>query len=341
MDPTPTPAQPLGELEVFAMTISFLVFLVLSFKEELASAVAAVSHEELIGAAELMVLIAFLWPILTQYPTVVVGPVAFPLFQTYLLIVILLSIRFANYILVKKYKDRGPYFFGFFGGFANSEATVSSITDFHNALEEKYPGRMSLAIILANIAMVLRNGILVVLLDPTLKIFRLYLGPLLILTIVGMLRFLYESRKRLKPESKEDISARIKVGFGSPFSLHAAFRFAVVFSLVSLLALWAQQSFNQLGMIIAAFIGGFASAGAVVSIAAVSYTTGAITLATAVYAVIIATTTSVFNKIIYVFIGDYQGSRDLTRMAARDVVIMGAAIVIYLLALQTGYIPFE
>ncbi len=341
MDSTATPIRPLGELEVFAMTISFLVFLVLSFKEELASAVAAVSHEEMIGAAELMVLIAFLWPILTQYPTVNIGAIAFPLFETYLLIVILLSISFANYILVKKYKDRGPYFFGFFGGFANSEATVSSIVDFHNALEEKYPGRMSLAVILANIAMALRNGLLVVILDPSLKLFRLYLGPLIILTFVGMLRFLYEAGKRTKPESKEDLSTRIQAGFGSPFSLHAAFRFAVVFSLVSLLAIWAQQSFNQLGMIVAAFIGGFASAGAVVSIAAVSYSTGAITLVTAAYAVIIATTTSVFNKIIYVFIGDYQGPRDLTKMATKDVLLMGAAIVIYLILLQTGYISFE
>jgi hypothetical protein len=79
----------------------------------------------------------------------------------------------------------------------------------------------------------------------------------------------------------------------------------------------------------------------VVSIAAVSYSTGTITLATAAYAVIIATTTSVFNKIIYVFIGDYQGPRDLTKMAAKDVVLMGAAIVVYLILLQTGYISLE
>ncbi|RDE13789.1 MAG: hypothetical protein C4K47_05585 [Candidatus Thorarchaeota archaeon] len=341
MDPTPSPSQPLGELEVLAMTISFLVFLVLSFKEELAAAVASVSHEEMIGAAELMVLIAFLWPILTQYPNIAVGPLTFPLFQTYFLVVVLLSIRFASYIIVKKYKDRGPYFFGFFGGFANSEATVSSITDFHNALEEKYPGRMSLAIILANLAMVLRNAVLVVILDPTLNIFRLYLGPLLILLFVGVLRFLYEGRRRLKPEAKEDIGARIKVGFGSPFSLHAALRFAIIFSCVSLLALWAQQSFSQLGMIVAAFIGGFASAGAVVSIAALSYSTGAITLATAAFAVIIATTTSVFNKIIYVFLGDYQGRRDLSRMAARDALVMGAAVLGFLVLLQLGYIPIE
>lgn len=341
LDPTASPSQPLGELELFAMTISFLVFLVLSFKEELAAAVASVSHEEVIGAAELMVLIAFLWPILIQYPIITLGPIVFPLFQTYALIVILLSIRFANYILVKKYKDRGPYFFGFFGGLANSEATVSSITDFHNALEEKYPGRMSLAIILANIAMVLRNAVLILILDSSLRIFRFYLGPLMILTCAGMLRFIYESRKRLAPESKEDIGARIKVGFGSPFSLHAALRFAIIFSGVSILTLWAQQSFSQLGFIIAAFIGGFASAGAVVSVAAISYSAGTITLATAVYAVIIATTTSVFNKIIYVFIGDYRGPRELTRMATKDALIMGAAVVVYILLLQTGFIPLE
>lgn len=334
LDTTPSSIQLIGVLELLAMTIAFLVFLVLSFKEELTHAVASISHEEMIGAAEFGVLVLFLWPIMLPIQTVQIGPVAFPLFQTYIIIVILLSVRFANYILVKKYKSRGPYFFGFFGGFANSEATASSITDFHNATQEKFPGRMSLAIMLDNIAMVLRNGILVVILDPSLMIFRLYIGPLAILTVVGTVRMIHEKQKRVKPESED-----IGVGFASPFSLHVALRFALIFSAVTLLALFLEETVSGWGIILAAVVGGFATAGAIVAVACTSFAAGSLYLGTAVLAVIIATTTSVLNKIIYVFAGDYVGDRTLTWYVAKDSLLMVVGVVIYLVLLQTGVIP--
>ncbi|RDE11595.1 MAG: hypothetical protein C4K49_11695 [Candidatus Thorarchaeota archaeon] len=334
LDTTPSSAQLIGVLELLAMTVAFLVFLVLSFKEELTAAIASISHEEMISAAEFGVLVLFLWPIMLPIQTVQIGPVAFPLFQTYIIIVILLSIRFTNYIVVKKYKSRGPYFFGFFGGFANSEATASSITDFHNATQEKFPGRMSLAIMLDNIAMVVRNGILVVILDPSLMIFRLYIGPLAIFTVIGTIRIIHERTKRVKPESED-----IGVGFASPFSLHVALRFALVFSVVTFLALFLEKSIADWGIIFAAVVGGFATAGAIVTVACASYAVGALALDTAVLAVIIATTTSVLNKVIYVFVGDYNGDRTLTWYVAKDSFVMVVGVVIYILLLQTGFIP--
>ncbi|MHA1909049.1 MAG: DUF4010 domain-containing protein, partial [Candidatus Thorarchaeota archaeon] len=187
----PPEGQVVGTLQLLAMTVAFMVFLVLGFKDELAAAVSGVSHEEMISAVELGVVILFFAPFIPETVPVPGLPDGFPIFTTYILIIILLSISFANYILLKKYKERGKYFFGFFGGFANSEATVSSLTDTYVKTERKNPGSFAASTILTNLAMVLRNGVLVILLDPTFQIFGYYLIPLSLLVIVGVIRLFY------------------------------------------------------------------------------------------------------------------------------------------------------
>ncbi|MHA2212994.1 MAG: MgtC/SapB family protein [Candidatus Thorarchaeota archaeon] len=334
LDSDPPPGQYIGSLSVLAMAVSFLVFLVLSFKEEISASVRIISRQEMISAAQLAVLILFLWPLVPQ--TVLIGTVEFPIFTVYLMVVLLLAISFANYILVKKYQERGRYFFGFFGGFANSEATVASLTETYVAGGRQNVGTTSTASILANIAMVLRNGVIIVVLEWTLaasfSIISYYLVPLVILTLMGGLSLL-QARRHATDGEEEQAEDTLT----SPFEFRAALRFAVVFTTVSVFSLLLQTFFSDLGMLAAAFVGGFASAGAVVTIATPLYASGAISLATAVYAVVIATVTSVMNKTIYV----YSLDREMTlfKRVARDSIIMGAGALIYVLLLAFGILP--
>ncbi|MHA2372582.1 MAG: MgtC/SapB family protein [Candidatus Thorarchaeota archaeon] len=330
----PLEGQLIGSLQVLAMTISFLVFLVLGFKQELSAAVAGVSREEMTSAAELGVIILFFYPLIPESIPIPGLPNPFPVFQIYVLIVILLSISFANYILIKKYKHRGIYFFGFFGGFANSEATVSGLTDFHVKTERRAPGRISVSTIFANLAMVLRNGFIVILLDVTLQIFTYYLIPLFILVAAGAIRLLYE---RTKVESQEE--EEIDLNIVSPFEFGAAIRFAAVFTTILFISLVAQAIASDLGFLIASALGGIVNAGAIVATAAITYSTGGITLATAVYAVIIATTMAILNKMIFVYVADREAS--LAKVVGRDSMIMAIGVVIYLVVLFTGIIPIS
>ncbi|MHA1928219.1 MAG: MgtC/SapB family protein [Candidatus Thorarchaeota archaeon] len=327
----PPEGQLIGSLQVLAMTISFMVFLILGFKEELANAVRIITRDEMTSAVELGVIILFIWPLLPL--TIQIFNITFPVFQTYLLIVLLLTISFANYILVKKYQHRGIYFLGFFGGFANSEATTSSLTDFYVKTERKNPGRISLSVILANLAMVLRNGVLILLLDTSFQIFKFYLFPLVLLFIAGVVRMIYEQRKT---ENSEEV--QFETTLGSPFEIGAALRFGAIFAVISLISLFAQELAGDAGFIVAAALGGIVSAGAITAIAASSFAGGVIPLATAVYAVIIASTFSVLNKLIYVYIGDREIK--LTKIVAKDSLIMAACVVIYILLLITGAISF-
>jgi uncharacterized membrane protein (DUF4010 family) len=325
----PAVGQLVGSLGVFAMTVSFGVFLVLSFKEELAHAVEVITRDEMISAVELGVIILFLWPILPQ--TVQIGPIVFPAFQTYLLIVILLIVSFGNYLLVKKYKDRGVYFFGLFGGLANSEAAVSSVTDFYVNTERKGIGRITGSILLANVAMVLRNGFLLLLIDSTLFLFRLYLIPICIMLIISVIKLVYESRKE-HAQSEPMFDTRLV----SPFEFGPALRFGAIFVAVYLTQLFFTEFFSDAGLVLAAVIGGFVSAGAVVASAASLFVAGEVGLSVAANAIILATVVSILNKMIYVYLADRETT--LLRKVTRDSVLVAAIIVLYLILLSLGLI---
>lgn len=326
---TPADGQIFGTLQIFAMSVSLLVFLVLGFKEELAHAVEVITREEMISAVELAVIILFIWPLVPQ--TIALGPIEFPAFQTYFLIVLLLVVKFGNYLLVKKYKDRGIYFFGLFGGLANSEAAVSSVTDFYVLEERKGAGKISLAINLANVAMVLRNGLLLIIIDHTFWLFRLYLIPITILIVISMIRMIIENKSNEKHEGQVFNTKLV-----SPFEFGPAIRFGAIFAGVYLIQLVFTESFSGVGLILAAFIGGFVSAGAVVASAATVYIVNPALYPEVGMAIIIATIISVLNKMIYVYLADRETK--LLKIVARDSLIIGSIIALYLVLFALGFV---
>ena len=324
---TPETGQVIGTLGVLAMTVSFGVFLVLWFKDELAHAVEVVTRDELISAVELGVIILFLWPLMPE--TLMIGTIVYPVFTIYLLIVILLSISFVNYLLVKKFKDKGVYFFGFFGGLANSEAAVSSVTDFYVNSGRRGSGKISLSVIFANVAMVVRNGFLLIILDTTFRLIGLYLIPIVAIVVISMIRIIIEEKSEDRPDEQ-----KFDIKLVSPFEFGAALRFAAIFGVVYLVQLVLTESFSGLGLLVAAIIGGFVSAGAVVASAATLYFTGQITVAIAAYAILLATTMSVLNKMFYVYLADRETK--LLKKVTRDSVIIGGALIAYLVILSLG-----
>jgi uncharacterized membrane protein (DUF4010 family) len=325
----PLAGELFGVLSIFSMTVSFLIFLILSFKEELAHAVEVITRDEMISAVELGVIILFVWPLMPA--TIQIGTIQFPAFQTYLLIVILLTVKFANYILVKKYKDRGIYFFGVFGGLANSEATVSTVTDFYVKEERRGAGKIALVTNLANISMSLRNGFLLLIIDRTLFLFRLYIGVIAILIVISMLRMIQESRTQDQPGK-----VLYDMKLVSPFELGPALRFGAIFAGVYLVQLFFTQTFNETGLIVAAIFGGLVSAGAVVASSATLFMANPALYPQAAIAIIIATIVSVLNKMIYVYLADRETR--LLKIVARDSIIIASFIALYLLLFSLGYV---
>ena len=83
-------------------------------------------------------------------------------------------------------------------------------------------------------------------------------------------------------------------------------------------------------------IGGFVSAGAVVASSATLFISGDVSVSVAANAVILATTMSVLNKMIYVYLADRETT--LLKTVARDSIIIGSLILLYLLLLSLGLI---
>jgi uncharacterized membrane protein (DUF4010 family) len=240
-------------------------------------------------------------------------------------------VKFANYILVKKYKDRGIYFFGVFGGLANSEATVSTVTDFYVKEERKGAGKIAVVTNLANISMSLRNGFLLLLIDRTLFLFRLYVGVIAILIVLSMLRMIQENNIQDQPEK-----ALYDIKLVSPFELGPALRFGAIFAGVYLIQLFFTQTFSETGLLVAAAFGGLVSAGAVVASSATLFMANPALYPQAAMAIIIATIVSVLNKMIYVYLADRETR--LLKIVARDSLIIASFIVLYLMLFMAGYV---
>ena len=327
---TPIEGQLFGNLQIFAMSVSLFVFLILGFKEELAHAVEVISRDEMISAVELAVIILFFWPLVPD--TIRIWTIDFPAFETYFLVVLLLAVSFANYLLVKKFKDRGIYFFGLFGGLANSEATVSSVTDFYVKEGRRGASRVSLSVNLAIVAMVLRNGLLLLIIDNTFWLFRLYLIPISILIVYSMIRMILESKSNDAPESQVFDTKLV-----SPFEFGPAIRFGAIFAGVYLIQLVLTQSFSSAGLIIAAIIGGFVSAGAVVASSAAVYVLDPSLYTEVGIAIILTTIVSVLNKMIYVHFADREENR-LLKIVARDTILIAIIIAFYLVIFAMGFV---
>ena len=89
-------------------------------------------------------------------------------------------------------------------------------------------------------------------------------------------------------------------------------------------------------MIIAAIIGGFVSAGAVVASSAAVFILDPTLYPEVGMAIIIATIISVLNKMIYVYLADRETK--LLKIVARDSVIIGSFIALYLVLFALGFV---
>ncbi len=315
---------------VLAIALSFFVTFILSIKEELTYMASVITRTELTSAIQLGILAFMLWPLIPE--SVILFGLTLNLKLTYYLVLLLLTISFVNYILVKKYQTRGLMVFALFGGIANSEATVSSIVEMYNKTGREYPRWVSLSVILANMSMMLRNLVIIIMLDPTPthSMFRAFLVPIVIVFLIGLYRGFME-RKKVKASIVVDSSK-----LGSPFSLGPAIRFAALFMFVTIFSFVMQNTFADFGVIFAAVVGGLASAGAVVFTMCVLLGSGTISLNIAVAGAVLSTLMAVSNKIFYVVVN--KGDKPLLSSVVRDILIMLIGGGIYVVMLVLGLI---
>jgi uncharacterized membrane protein (DUF4010 family) len=228
-----------------------------------------------------------------------------------------------NYLLLKVYGTRGVEMTGFFAGLVNSTVAVTELSarvreEGRALLNAAYRG-----VILAVMAMLLRNYVLLGLLAPEAL---LRAGISTALMLLGSLALAFLPRaSRVAAGSRADGLPR---GLRSPFSLKAALQFGFVFLVLDAAGTLAQRFLGQLGFYAVSILGGLVSSASAVAAAGTLAAHGKLSWAVAANGAVLASLTRALVKLPVVT--RVAADRDLTRRLA---IALGAITVLGIVGL--------
>ncbi|ELZ54783.1 MULTISPECIES: MgtC/SapB family protein [unclassified Haloferax] len=302
---------------VVALTSSLLLVL----RRELHGFARRLTTDEVRSAVEFAIIAFVVYPLL---PEGQVGPWdAVSPRTVWLLVVAVSAIGFVNYVIIRRYGERGIAITGFFGGLVNSTAVIGEIAGRTNRNPSIRPLAAG-AILMADAAMALRNLSLVAVFVPELAV---EVGvPLGLIALVGVGYALHT----------REWGVDLDVAFESPFSLESALRFGVFFLLVLLASAAAQEYFGATGFVVTSFLGGLVSSGSVVTTAVTLYDGGTIGGTTAVVGVLAGTAASIAVKVALAASVDREL---LGPVARRSALLVVAGVVGVIIVTTVGFQP--
>ena len=314
-----------------SIAASVLITFMLAVKLRIEEAVRILTYEELLSALEIGIIVFLLGPFLAVDITdpwlhVINLRVLYGFF------VIILILSYIGYILVKALGPRALTYFAFFGGLVHSEATVISITRL--GLKIKREDDIIKGSIAAITAMVLRNlflilGLTVLVAPPEI------LGMELLLTVTGFLLtilvgvFILTFRKMSKGERLEALQTGLTIE--KPVSYSIALKALLVFIVVLLATTIASNIAGETGVLISSIAGGLVSAEATIFTASTLQITGRISSQIALASAILATSSAVLNKLIYMRVAGASGS--LLRKLVLSIISMTIPLITTVLVL--------
>lgn len=258
----------------------------LAWKQPLAGFTKGLTENEMRSALLLAILAIVIYPAL---PTGAIGP--WGLIEpraAWVTVILIAAIGFVNYVLWKIYGERGVELAGFLGGLVNSSVTVNELA--HRVKES--PDTMIDAayrgIMLATIAMLVRNAILIVLVAPL--VLATALLPFLLMLGATAIPLLLARKRALQ---EKIISTTSSMNLTLPFSLSSALKYGFYFLLLQIAGVFAQKELGQAGFYVISFFGGLVSSASAVAAAASLAAKGTISASVAASGAVIASLTSV------------------------------------------------
>jgi uncharacterized membrane protein (DUF4010 family) len=270
------------------VALAIVMTLLLSLKPELTSFTGVLLRSE-IRSAVLVGLIGFvIYPILPDRfidPWHLLNPRT-----AWAIVVVLALIGFGNYLLLRLYGSRGLYLTAILGGAVNSTATVAQLTQLLASGETGLAPPASL-ILMANLAMFLRNLVIVILFAPGAAILSTI--PLLAMAAACVV-IVYLSRTHDQMPKKE-------FSLPSPVSLKSVLLFSLIFLAIAVGGIIASRWIGQAGYVIVGFIGGLVSSASTAAAAASAFAKGQTTSSITALAVTLASVASVLVNLPIVF----------------------------------------
>lgn len=186
--------------------------------------------------------------------------------EAWVVIIVLASIGFANYVLLRLYGTRGIYYTALLGGLVNSTATVAEMCRWL-ASGETLVGMTVAVVLLTDIAMFLRNLAILVIFSP--KALTTALWPLSAMTAVAACVAWFRHK------SASGSPAELKLS--SPLSWSRVSKYGALFILIQVGGDLAQRYLGKLGFLALTLIGGLVSSASTAAAAALLVSRGQVT----------------------------------------------------------------
>lgn len=261
---------------------AILMTLLLAWKVELRRFAGGVSLEELRGAVLLGLIGLVIYPVLPN--RFIDRWELVNLRQAWVSVVVIASIAFVNYVLLRLYSTRGLYWTAILGGLVNSRAAVAElmivVTDSRTTV---------VVVLLASVAMFIRNIVLLALFAPQALLTAV--GPLFAMACVALLL------RGDKPEGEPGQELTLH----SPISLRRVLGYGMLFITIQVVGTLAVKVFGNIGFMLASGISGVASSASATAAAGNLSASAKITPELAGTAVVIASMASALTNVPLVF----------------------------------------
>lgn len=260
---------------------AILMTLLLGWKLELRKFAGGVSVEELRSAVLLGLIGLVIYPVLPD--RFIDRWELVNLRQSWITVIVIASIAFVNYVLLRLYSTRGLYWTAILGGLVNSRAAVAELMTVGTG------ARTTTVVLLVTLAMFIRNIVLLALFAP--RALLTAVGPLFAMACVALL---------LRTGKSDDEPGR-ELTLGSPISLRRVLAYGLLFIAIEVIGTLAERVFGNVGFIAASGISGIASSASATAAAANLSAIGKITPELAGTAAVIASMGSALTNVPLVF----------------------------------------
>jgi uncharacterized membrane protein (DUF4010 family) len=300
----------------------------LAWKYPLSGFSRALTESELRSAILLAILAFVIYPVLPRGsvdPWHLVEPR-----KAWVTVILIATLGFANYVLLKLYGARGLELTGFLGGLVNSTVTVAELADRARASDGALSDVAFRGVVLATSAMLVRNVVILGLLSPPALVAS---AVPLALMLAGALAVAFTygrfggSRPRSSPAGPAigETPPPLVTGLQSPFSLTSTLKFGAIFLALQISGTLALRALGHAGFYAVSAVGGAASSASATAAAANLAATEALPPSVAGNGAILAALMSAAVNL--PIVARVAGDRVLTRRLAwvlASIVVLGA-----------------
>jgi uncharacterized membrane protein (DUF4010 family) len=302
------------EFYLSAIAGSVIITLLLAEKRPLHSFATNLTDDEILSAVRFLAVVFILYPItpVASYMGIINPRTIF------LIVIFVATISFISFVIMKQMgSKRGIHLSGMLGGLVNSEATTGALSSMakkrSDLIEPIFVG-----IILCNASMLLRNLIIAMIVDTTGNVFFLMAIPHILMVI-------YSSVVVMK--LKNDGHVNESIHLQSPFALSPSIKFALGFTVLSVITRFANLTAGVVG-VYAMALGGFVSSAVVTASVAALAVTDHVSYETAALTAVLASILSTGNKMLLVKWSGPAKLGSLVNKTFTQFIILGTIILV-------------